>query len=1208
MLKTRNKKSKNIFFSLILCIAMTISAFTGLHFIKQDNVMAAGSDYIQKDVSSDLLSTYYNFYTTSSAKPATPNGWTEISDNQVNKDNIIKGIVDLKDETTFKTSTYHTTKPTMPQDESSDTSYFKNLMINSYSGSGRFGYKSNSISLEANSYYEIRVKLYTHRTEASGTYKETDPYASIYLSNLTDDEEYKNQVKFENINTLKTWTTYSFFIDTNESASVNLELWLGSKTSICQGAVFFNKVQIIRYSESYYSEYVRTKNDTDTDNFNIISLSKDQNLSPVTNSGFETSTPFGWNRIASSTTKSENQLCQIVDNKNYKLVVDEQTTITAPGSNYSANNNLCLFMYNKNDGYQAIESSKINIEPLSYYKISFFAKSDCNVGNGATVMLVDKSEEDAIDSASITLATKYTKNNNIYRNDWTEYSFYVYGDKLETKQVAIQIWLGTNSSKTSGYVFIDDFRMEEVSYNTFSNNSSSSNSSALNFNSDSDLFVVTNSTFDKTSNEENTKVYPLAPSDWTKEGKTNSYTFSGVINTSEEHFNANIDKYKTPYSAINPSRPTGNPNGDDNNVLMIGSATENATQTYKSSSLTLNASSYYKLSYYVYTDYNKSNKNNYGASVSLKTSTKTLYEYQNIHFTDSNWHQFVVYIKTGVSSESATINLTFQNLTGYVYFDDVRLETSSETVYNNFMTFPEIVYTKVDLSYENFDNRTYNTDNTQLQTPNNWTASEQGVNDGNFTIAQNGIVNLGNYANIDVHSTLSSNPNALLIQSLHDTNFAYTTNDSYSFTAETYYKITVNVLTDNLQANIDDEYVINPDNRGARISLDSSSEILIANINTAGGWKTYTIYLSLETDLTSKISLALGNTDEKVSGTVLFDNLKIETIDFDTMKTELTTVDESTTARFINYVEDTDDGDDDSSTWSNDFDWLILPSLLTALAIIIAVVGFYVRKIRINRKPKIKTKYDRRKTLDKDIDRREKIALRQQIIDELNAELIAIDKEIAEYTLLAEAQLEELRNQIITEKEAIKRQKLEIEIRKKEATAEREKQLKANPELVSNTKAEKEYVKFMEKLDKQEMHLQKQLALKDVKLENIKEADKTKLAKFLERKEFIKNEIAKIEAEIESIAKEEAEMWEEYKLAKAEAKQKKAELKAQAKENKSNNKNKTTNKTTTNTTKTDKKTDKSTNKQEKTQAKADNKSDDNTTKVDNQSDDNKSSN
>lgn len=1171
MLNTRHKKSKNIFFSLILCFAMIISAFAGIHFSPKSEEVYAGSDYIVKNVSSDLLNSYHNFYTTSTAKPATPNGWSEITTNQVNKDNIIKGIVDVTDETTFKTSTYKTTRPNMPKDESSDEAYFKNLMINSFNGAGRFGYKSNSISLEANSFYEIRVKLYTHRTAKSDDFEETDPTASIYLTGLTDDKEYDNQVKFENINTLTSWTTYSFYIDTNSSASVNLELWLGSKTTSVQGAVFFNNVKIYRYSEDYYTKYILSNEDTDTNNFNIISLSQNENLSPVDNSSFETTTPMGWKNVAKSTTETDNQLCQIVDANNYSLVINDTKTITAPGSNNSANNSHCLFMYNKENGYQAIESSKIEIQPLSYYKITFWAKSDCNTGSGATVYLVDKTENNPIENASLTLSTNFTKNSNIYRNDWTQYTFYVYGNENEVKNVAIQIWLGTTSSKTSGYVFVDDFRMQEISYDMFSNNSSSTNSSSLNFNSASDSFVVVNSNFNKTSNEDISATYPLDPTSWTKSGDTNSNTFSGVINASKEHFDANVDKYTN--TTIMPTRPANHPiHKDNNNVLMIGSTSENNSQTYTSSSISLSPNSYYKLSYYVFTSYDRINNKNNGASVSLATSTKTLYDYQNIHFTDNQWHQFVVYFKTGVSSDSATLNLNFKDLTGYVYFDDIRLETSKEEIFNNFTVEPEITYTKVDLSYENFDNKTFNL-NDNIQNPNGWTASEQGVENNEFTINENnrGIIKVSDYSSINTPSTLSGNANALFIQSLHDTNFAYTTNDSYSFSAKTYYKISVNVLTKNISSESTNE---NASTYGARISLDGSNDIIFKGINTFGGWKTYTIYLTLENDLTSKISLALGNKDEKVSGTVLFDNFKIETIDQDTMKNELLTADESTIAKFINYTETTEDTTEDNSTWSNEFNWLILPSLLTALAIIIAVVGFYVRKINFARKPKIKTKYDRRKTLDKDIDRRERIALRQQIIDELNAELLSIDEEIAEYNRLAEEQLEELKAKIMAEKEEIKRQKIEIEIRKKEATSEREKQLKANPELVGNARAEKEFVRFMEKLDKQEMHLQKQLSLKDIKLENTKEADKSKLAKFLERKEFIKNEIAKIEAEIESIAKEEAEMWEEYKRAKIEAKQNKAKNRAKAKLEKENKTAKSTTSSKTNKTKTSAKTEK----------------------------------
>jgi len=209
-----------------------------------------------------------------------------------------------------------------------------------------------------------------------------------------------------------------------------------------------------------------------------------------------------------------------------------------------------------------------------------------------------------------------------------------------------------------------------------------------------------------------------------------------------------------------------------------------------------------------------------------------------------------------------------------------------------------------------------------------------------------------------------------------------------------------------------------------------------------------------------------------------------------------------------------------------------------------------VKKITFSRKPKIKTNYDRRKTLDKDIDKREQIALRKQIIAELNEELVAIDKEIEEYKLLASQKFEVIKERILAEQEKIKKQKLEIEIRKKEAKAEREKELKANPELLKNAKAEKDFANFIAKLDKQELALQKQLNVQDVKLAAAEQPDNIKLNSFLERKEYIKNEIAKIEAEIEALAKEEEDMWAEYKAAKAEAKKKKAEYKEQQKTSK----------------------------------------------------------
>ena len=157
---TKKIKSKKVICSLFMCIAVLISAFIG---IKATPIQVqAISDNYRENISSDTL-TYYNFYTTSSAKPATPNGWTLLDDYATNDDAIVRGIVDLTSESTFSESTYKTVRPIMPKTESSDKAYFKNLMINSYSGKNRLGYKSSSISLDKDSYYSIEVRLYTHR-------------------------------------------------------------------------------------------------------------------------------------------------------------------------------------------------------------------------------------------------------------------------------------------------------------------------------------------------------------------------------------------------------------------------------------------------------------------------------------------------------------------------------------------------------------------------------------------------------------------------------------------------------------------------------------------------------------------------------------------------------------------------------------------------------------------------------------------------------------------------------------------------------------------------------------------------------------------------------------------------------------------------------------------------------------------------------------
>ncbi|MBE5736440.1 MAG: hypothetical protein E7356_03720 [Clostridiales bacterium] len=1164
MLNSIKSKTKKIICSIALALGIGATTFTGLTTGADITTQALNTNQIVKDVSSTVVGTGYNFNVSTSDSPIQPSGWTKLDSESYNGNNVIKGVVNIENDSNFDTEECGTSRPSMPikdKDTTKNPAYYKNLMINANETPARFGYKkSSTITLEEDSYYRISVLVYTQKIAEKTeevTDEETqetttvttpgkDPTASIYLTGIVDeDDEQYSKTKFENITTLGSWTEYFFYIDTEEKLSIGMELWLGSKTTNATGAVFFNEVTVLRYSEDTYADQINIAKNINNGTINLIQLQEKDN-EVVENGNFEQALN-GWKRMSQSTSSASAQISKVVDANTFSKV-NNDLTITAPGTNCSIDNNSALFMYNKEDGHQAMESSTFTIDKLSYYRLTFWAKSDCSKGTGATVKLVDKTE-DSDKSASLTLSTSISSNANEFRNKWTQYSFYIYGPSKSDIDATIQIWLGTPDSQTSGYVFVDDFRIEAIDYETYSKNSSSSNATTFNLNNGSDNYTIVNSDFDKTQNTTADKFYPATPADWTREGKNNTTTFSGIISTSEEDF----DSIQFPTAVISPLRPQAIPytDNEDNNVLMIGSTAETNSQKFSSKSFSLNADSYYSVSFYVATDYLKSSVNhNHGARVSITTTNNTLFDLYNIHYDNSRWHKIEVKIKTGSQDYTPSVNLIFDNTIGYVFFDKVELNTINEASFND-RTFEsgDTTYYRVDLSHENFDNKSFNkvlNTNKGLDVPNDWKLNTEEQIRAGIVTADNEIID---YA----APSLSGNTSYLLISSLHDDYFAYTSNRKYKFTSSTYYKITINVLTEGIAKQDEvpeDQKDVIP---GACISLADSSEILISGINTDGAWVQYTIYASFTEDLESAIKLSLGNGDETVSGAVLFDNLVITTFDNEeSYVKDVVKSDPATIAQFINYTEpkDTEDGEEEASEWDSEINWLIIPSIITAVAIIIAVLGFYLRKFNYTRKPKIKTNYDRRKTLDKDIDKREKIALRQQIITELRNELANIDKEIEDFNQLANTHLEEIKAQIKLEQEELEKQKLELEIRKKEATAAREKQLKEQADFASDKKAEKQYNDFLMKLDRQELAIQKKINNKEVKIANTSHVNKDKLSKYLERKEYINLQIAKIEAEIEEIARQEEEIWAEYRAAKADAKRRKAEYKAQIKSEK----------------------------------------------------------
>lgn len=111
------------------------------------------------------------------------------------------------------------------------------------------GYRSSSITLEANSYYRFTVAVKTMLNGDEST------NASVYVSGLKDKDGNTFQIGYENL-TNSIWKEYYIFVATGaESQTVTLDLYLGSANGgKSSGAVFFDEVYVNRYSQNAFYE------------------------------------------------------------------------------------------------------------------------------------------------------------------------------------------------------------------------------------------------------------------------------------------------------------------------------------------------------------------------------------------------------------------------------------------------------------------------------------------------------------------------------------------------------------------------------------------------------------------------------------------------------------------------------------------------------------------------------------------------------------------------------------------------------------------------------------------------------------------------------------------------------------------------------------------------------------------------------------------
>ncbi len=876
--------------------------------------------------------------------------------------------------------------------ECKDSDDTRILMINSKANldqhhiNARKGYRSSSISLSANSYYSFKVSV---RTMLNG---DDFAQASIYVSGLKDLDGNDMKIGVENVSP-RSWTDYYIFVATGDSAqTVTLDLYLGSANGAkSQGAVFFDDCNVERYSENLFYSMVQQHGYTFSDNADSFANDKVflvQGLKTLPNYitnhdqynfNFEDDSAVGglgnkWEVIGQANAHA--QIMNVAEIQ--PSAFNETTGFNFVGNDLSYQNDNALVMWTGNQsGYTAsyigVKSEDIKIEAHTAYKVSLKLKIS-EINEGSFVLKVTENEsiyslypsvfskdEEAenyftLQSAKTSGFTTNTDNN--WANDYQTVEFYVKGYDLYNSSINLELWLGDNATNANGCVIVDDIQVEKVASNKFTNATNKLELKAYTGSTSG----FTNPLFNQTEYTDSTPNYPLTATGWQKSIENENYNESGVIYLGKD------DEYKTMYAGkydwagISPAKT----NQLTDNVYMMFNR-QNSYQSLKSTNYSLTSDAYHKISF----DYYNQLLTGLNAS-SIKVEIVdengiTLFSQDGISSLD-NWDTMEIYLHTA-KMVSHKINVVIHlgekdsKVGGYVYLDNFKVETSNEEA---FLSGNH----NVDLADYFLSLETNGTISNDLSSSPAFDFAVEEIYDkgyqGSLSGAEGGIVNGKN----NPYGITTDESNFLVLSSKVASRASLTSKYKFAFEADAYYKLTFDLAT------IFDDSALNASNDehdcGYGVSIKMEGFDIVSKLVTSGELKTYTIFFKCKTATQdTTFTFTLDSDCANTLGTALLTNFNIEKSNNDeyTFASTQPSFNQTTfTSEQSEVVEDEPEDDTTSEEKNNDSAWLLIPSIIMGVALVIAIIGYLLKKVKIKKIQKIKKEnYDRKLTLNHDV-------------------------------------------------------------------------------------------------------------------------------------------------------------------------------------------------------------------------------------------------
>lgn len=923
-----------------------------------------------------------------------PNGWTKIYSTSPVTEGIINTNPDKFD--SYK-STYYLKNSDNPGTMNNDENDTKILMINARNSSSETtphsqGYRSSSLTLNPYTYYKFSILVKT----------EVGAFASVYLTGLG--ETYDRQ--FEQITSTK-WKEFKFYISTGSTnQTINFELWLGTRNNQTSPyAVFFDNLTGETMSKDRFDQEIAGGENTYT---KISQIPANYVDGLITNSDFETQNLSGWTAINPF---PANTYHQVVNTNSDFLSGNGFTNLGGDGIKGSYA--LWLASKNKPNASFGYRSNEIELSIFEVYKINVNAK----VQEGTTARIVLRESDDVKliyekhgltyepNKVELIFSTNGSSN---FLNGYQTYSLYIKGHSLYNTHFTVELWLGTDDEPSAGSVLFDNITVEKITGTEFSNATESGTVKKLNLQTSSNSTNLPNGTFNYGVATDPNNIFPIKPDNWTSKVENETKNVFGIINTNNAIYEANKSKFGDISNPNNPEGFSSDTETETNNILMMWNKGL-SYQSLTSDSVSVSANSYYKLTFYFKTASTLNPQLNFNLSVLDQNDVK-VFEQENINVVSwKDWEKYTMTIKVGNNTTSLKVCFslgTESNKTqGYLFIDNVELKQSSSTTDEEFNTLASI---------QKSDSKDTVLDLTNALMNVRLLPNEEGIYPsvafsgslesgsqlpGSQPIADSGIVD--GVSNLFDMNNSPENKNAIknlmFIRNFAQAKYSLTAKANTSLEANKIYKLSIYLRIKPLS--------INNSSFVATYSLEGLEDAVLTNITTEE-WQEYKIIVNSTAYTQVKLKFTLET--KKTAGAILFiDNFTLTELSKEEYSQLVASYENKDgedyeqirqTTLIIGSTDVEEEPEKPTEEENQtEFSWILIPSIITAVALIIAVIGFSLRRIKFKKwQRKQVTQYDRNKTLYRDVLRKEAEERRDQELKQLNLELNEIEKEIQE--------------------------------------------------------------------------------------------------------------------------------------------------------------------------------------------------------------------